>query len=44
VLVEPSTFGGRDSSIHVIGQLAAANVPTYLVKRGEPLAESLRTP
>jgi len=44
VLVEPSTFGGRDSSIHLIGQLAAANVPTYLVKRGAPLAESLRTP
>lgn len=44
VLIEPSTFGGRDSSIHLIGQLAAGGVLTYLVKRGESLAESLRTP
>ncbi len=44
VLVEPSTFGATASSLHVISQLAAAAVPTYLVKRGEPLGESLRTP
>jgi uncharacterized protein (DUF58 family) len=44
VLVEPSTFGAAASSLHVVSQLAAAAVPTYMVKRGEPLGESLRTP
>ncbi|HEY3080126.1 MAG TPA: DUF58 domain-containing protein [Chloroflexota bacterium] len=41
VLVEPSTFGGRESSLVTIGQLASARIPTYLVKRGMPLAEAL---
>ncbi|HEV8636507.1 MAG TPA: DUF58 domain-containing protein [Chloroflexota bacterium] len=41
VLVEPSTFGGRESSLMTIGQLASASIPTYLVKRGVPLAEAL---
>lgn len=41
VLVEPSTFGGRESSLAIVGQLAVAGVPTYLVKRGEPLADAL---
>jgi uncharacterized protein (DUF58 family) len=40
VLVEPSTFGGCESSLYVISQLAAAHVPTYLVKRGEPIGEA----
>jgi uncharacterized protein (DUF58 family) len=37
VLLEPSTFGGPTGSIDVIGSLAAATIPTYLVKRGDPL-------
>jgi uncharacterized protein (DUF58 family) len=41
VLVEPSTFGGRESSLETIGRLASARLPTYLVKRGVPLAEAL---
>jgi uncharacterized protein (DUF58 family) len=40
VLVEPSTFGGRESSLVAISQLAGGGVPTALVKRGRPLAES----
>jgi uncharacterized protein (DUF58 family) len=43
ILVEPSTFGGRESSLYVISQLAAAHVPTYLVKRGESIAEAFAT-
>jgi uncharacterized protein (DUF58 family) len=37
VLLEAATFGGGASSIEVVGALAAASIPTYLVKRGEPL-------
>jgi uncharacterized protein (DUF58 family) len=37
VLIEPATFGGTASSIDVVGSLAAASVPTYMVKLGEPL-------
>jgi uncharacterized protein (DUF58 family) len=41
ILVEPSTFGGRESSLVTIGRLAAGGVPTYLVKRAVPLGETL---
>ncbi|MPZ14037.1 MAG: DUF58 domain-containing protein [Chloroflexi bacterium] len=44
VLVEASTFGSSTSSIDVVGSLASANVPTYLVKRGDPLEEILARP
>jgi uncharacterized protein (DUF58 family) len=36
-LVEQATFGGGASSIEIVGSLAVANIPTFLVKRGEPL-------
>ncbi|MCL5958243.1 MAG: DUF58 domain-containing protein [Chloroflexi bacterium] len=41
VLVEPSTFGGEESALLVFGALASLDVPTYLVKRGEPLDRAL---
>jgi uncharacterized protein (DUF58 family) len=43
VVIEPSTFGGNESALHPVSQLAATHVPTYLVKRGEPLADALRS-
>lgn len=43
-LIESSTFGGSVGSIDVVGSLAAASLPTYLVKRGEPLEGLLAQP
>ena len=43
-LIEPATFGGGAASIEVVGALAAASIPTYLVKRGEPLEGMLAQP
>jgi len=43
-LVESATFGSGVAAIDVVGSLAAANVPTYLVKRGEPLEALLTQP
>ncbi|MCL5026992.1 MAG: DUF58 domain-containing protein, partial [Chloroflexi bacterium] len=40
-LLEPSTFGGQDTSLLLVSSLAASQVPTYLVKQGEPLEHSL---
>lgn len=42
VFLEPSTFGGSDSSLLMVGALASADQPTYLVKRGVPLEQALR--
>jgi len=44
VHLEASTFGPAPTSILLVASLAAASVPTYLVKRGEPLAASLAQP
>jgi uncharacterized protein (DUF58 family) len=41
VLLEASTYGSTRPSLMLVGALAAANVPTYLVKRGEPLEQAL---
>ena len=41
VLLEPSTFGGSENALLVVGALAAADVWTYLVKRGEDLSTAL---
>jgi uncharacterized protein (DUF58 family) len=43
-LVEASTFGGGTPSIATVGALATANIPTYLVKRGEPIEGLLAQP
>jgi uncharacterized protein (DUF58 family) len=45
VLVDGSTFGyGVPRSLGVLGSLAAARVPTYVVKRGESLQRALASP
>lgn len=41
VLIEPSTFGATESSILLVGGLAAIGVPTYLVKHGEDIGRAL---
>jgi len=41
VIVEPSTFGGAESSLFVVSDLAAVGVPTYLVKHGDDIARAL---
>ena len=43
-LVESATFGSGAIAIDVVGSLAAATIPTYLVKRGEPLEALLSQP
>jgi uncharacterized protein (DUF58 family) len=44
VLLEANTFGPADSSILLVASLAAASIPTYLIKCGEPLAAALAQP
>jgi uncharacterized protein (DUF58 family) len=44
VLVEAATFGAAESPLLLVSSLAAAHVPTYLVKKGEPLEQSLASP
>jgi uncharacterized protein (DUF58 family) len=41
VLLEASTFGGSQNALMVVGALAAADIWTYLVKRGDNLTASL---
>jgi hypothetical protein len=41
VLLEASTFGGTRSSLMLVSALAASGIPTFLLKRGEPLAQAL---
>jgi uncharacterized protein (DUF58 family) len=41
VLLEASTFGGRDTALMVVSQLAAADIWTYLVKQGDELSHTL---
>ncbi len=41
VLLEASTFGGSDNALMVVSALAAGDVWTYLVKRGDNLSASL---
>ncbi len=45
VLLEASTFGrGVPSSLGILGALAAARIPTYVVKRGESIQRALAAP
>jgi uncharacterized protein (DUF58 family) len=44
VLVEAATFGPAESTLMLVSSLAAAHIPTYLVKRGERLDHALSTP
>jgi len=41
VVIDASTFGGGEEAKRVVAELRAGNTPTYLVRRGEPLAVSL---
>jgi uncharacterized protein (DUF58 family) len=44
VLVEAATFGSAPSTLLLVSSLAAAHIPTYLVKRGDALEQALSTP
>ena len=43
IVVEPSTFGGRESSLMVVSDLTAMAIPTYLVKNGDDIGHALAT-
>lgn len=43
VVIEANTFGGQDSSLMVVSDLASVNVPTYLVKYGDDITQALST-
>jgi uncharacterized protein (DUF58 family) len=44
VLVEASTFGTAPAPLLLVSSLAAAHMPTYLVKRGDELEHALAAP
>lgn len=44
VLIEPETFGPSPSSLLPVSALAAAGIPTHLVKYGEPIAAAFAAP
>lgn len=41
MLIEPATFATAPSSIFAIGRLAAAGIPTHMIKYGDDLSTSL---
>jgi uncharacterized protein (DUF58 family) len=41
VLIEASTFGAAKSSLTLLAELVASDIPAYLVKCGQPLEEAL---
>jgi uncharacterized protein (DUF58 family) len=41
VIVEPSTFGGKDNALMLVSSLSAINVPSFLVKRDDSLNAAL---
>jgi uncharacterized protein (DUF58 family) len=43
-LIESATFGGSANVTEAVAALATANIPTYLVKRGQPLENLLTNP
>ena len=43
VVIEPNTFGGQESSLMVVSDLASVNIPTYLVKYGDDISQALST-
>lgn len=44
VLLDPTGFGGPDSGRQIAGKVAAAQVPLFLVNRGDDLAKALAAP
>lgn len=43
IVLEPRTFGGAGNALLLFGALAAAEIPTYLVKRSDDLTAALGT-
>jgi len=44
VVLEASTFGRVPSSLGILGTLAAAHLPTYVIKRGDSIQRALASP
>ena len=44
ILVDPADFGGTGDTAPVMEQLFAHDIPTYMAKRGQPLAQALASP
>jgi uncharacterized protein (DUF58 family) len=44
VVIDGSTFGRKDDTLPLLGQLEAAGIPTYRVARGEEIATALSLP
>jgi uncharacterized protein (DUF58 family) len=44
ILVEPETFGQAPSSLLAVSGLAAAGIPTHLIKYGDTISEALSMP
>ena len=44
VLVDPTSFGGRQAPDDVVMKLASVGIPAYLVRRGDPLSYALSRP
>jgi uncharacterized protein (DUF58 family) len=44
ILIEPETFGAGPSSLLTVSGLAAARIPAFLVKYGEPIAHAFSSP
>jgi hypothetical protein len=42
-LIESSTFGAPESSLLIVSALAAMNIQTHLLKRGDDLSQALNT-
>jgi uncharacterized protein (DUF58 family) len=43
IVIEPSTFGSKSSSLFVVSSLASVGIPTYLVKFGDDISRALAT-
>jgi uncharacterized protein (DUF58 family) len=44
IVLEPSTFGGEESSLGVFASLAASDIYTYMVKHADDLQSALHAP
>ena len=44
MIVDPSSFGAPRSTYRVVTSLTAANVPVYMVRRGEEIGRALSHP
>jgi len=44
VLVDPVSFGGKESLDEVVMELAGIGIPSYVVRRGDPLPYALSQP